>query len=122
MKWTIVLPYLTKSDNAFKNKKGTSVYWKYKKYKEHLEQDIWFEVLRQDIPKALGKRKVTITRYSPYAIDYGNFVGGCKPILDGLVMSGALKDDSMEWCKEEYEFIKVSKRVDMRTEITIEEM
>lgn len=62
----------------------------------------------QQIPSATGKRRIEITRYlaappaakratgrgSPQLLDYGNLVGGCKPLLDALVLAKLLLDDS----------------------------
>lgn len=45
---------------------------------------------------AVLRGQVTIERYGRRELDYDNFVGGCKPLIDGLVAEGILTDDSPE--------------------------
>ncbi len=52
------------------------------------------------------KRKVTFTRHSSGTLDYGNMVGGMKPLLDALVLEGFLFDDSPAWLDDTYEQAK----------------
>ena len=52
--------------------------------------------IRHNIPIATGKRRVTWERIlgpRQHEFDEPNFIGGLKPVLDGLVRSGLLVDD-----------------------------
>lgn len=42
-------------------------------------------------------RRVVITRYGTRKLDYDNFVGGCKPLLDALHYERIVNDDTSEW-------------------------
>jgi len=46
--------------------------------------------------------RVEIIRHSPGTLDYGNHVGGCKPLLDALVIEGLLWDDAPRWLADFY--------------------
>ena len=48
------------------------------------------------------KRRVKITRYSSGTLDQGNFIGGCKALIDSLVDLGWIVDDSPKWVTIEY--------------------
>tara|TARA_R110002020_G_scaffold207256_2_gene412647 strand:- start:2873 stop:3283 length:411 start_codon:yes stop_codon:yes gene_type:complete len=57
------------------------------------------------LPKADGYRRIFFTRYwgkGKRAFDYGNLVGGLKPLLDEIVRAGHLVDDSPKQCAEYY--------------------
>jgi hypothetical protein len=66
------------------------------------ERDAWmweFRAVRllQRIPKAVLRRRVTLTRI--YAgrereWDRDNFSGGAKPVVDAMVLEGLIEDDS----------------------------
>ena len=66
------------------------------------------------------KRQVKITRFSTRLLDYGNLVGGCKPLLDAMKLSGLIVDDAPKWINDEY-FQEKCKRGFERTEIIIQE-
>ena len=51
---------------------------------------------------AKEKRCVKITRYSSRKLDYGNLVGGCKPLLDALKHAKLIVDDSPDWIADSY--------------------
>jgi Holliday junction resolvase RusA-like endonuclease len=57
------------------------------------------------VPKATQPRRVTIIRlYSgrEREWDYGNLVGGCKPVLDAMKAAGLIVDDSPKWSEQIY--------------------
>lgn len=71
----------------------------------------WERLLRPytHLPKAKGKRRVFFTRFwgkRKRAYDYGNLVGGFKPLLDMLVKHDFLVDDSPRWCYDYYRQFK----------------
>lgn len=52
---------------------------------------------------ARGRRRVKITSYRKQRFhDEANLVGGCKGLIDGLVRSGLLVDDSSQWASFAY--------------------
>jgi hypothetical protein len=73
---------------------------------------VWFV----DLPE----RRVTVTirRYSPGRLDRGNFIGGCKALLDALRHEGVIVDDSEAWLDDHYEQHEC-KRGESRTEVEI---
>ncbi len=71
----------------------------------------WERLLKpyEKLPLATNKRRVFFTRFwgrakRPY--DYGNLVGGFKPLLDMLVKCGLLVDDRPTFCEEYYRQFK----------------
>lgn len=76
------------------------------------------------IPVADKRRRVIIERLygrgkRPY--DRINFAAGQKPLLDTLVNFGALYDDSIIWCQDNYRQTKSEDGIDYVT-VTIEEL
>jgi hypothetical protein len=62
-----------------------------------------------EIPEAEKPRRVFFTRFwgkGKRAYDYGNLVGGFKPLLDELVKAGYLIDDCPKYCSEYYRQFK----------------
>lgn len=58
-----------------------------------------------DIPPAEGKRRIFFTRHygkRKRPFDYGNLVGGFKPLLDMIVDCDLLIDDKPKYCAEYY--------------------
>lgn len=43
--------------------------------------------------------KLAFTRYATRELDYDNFIASLKPYIDGLVLSGIIKDDSWKFIK-----------------------
>ena len=91
------------------------------KEKKHWEQIVWAEVHRQKIkpPQPLSKAVVRYRYYfsSKRRHDPDNYAG--KWIMDGLVKSGVLEDDSFDHVKLEIEQGGVD-RDNPRVEIEIE--
>lgn len=63
--------------------------------------------------------RLTIRRYSSGRLDRGNFIGGCKPLLDTLKTEGLIRDDSESWLDDHYEQ-HPAPRGEAYTEIIIE--
>ena len=59
---------------------------------------------------------VKITRFAKQRLDEGNFVGGCKALVDILVRAGLAEDDSPDWISIEYEQVR---SIDPKTVIEI---
>lgn len=87
------------------------------------ERDMWYALIRAQLTPQLmtpGKMRGKISSYRVRLLDYGNLVGGAKPIPDALVKLGYLNDDSPAWFTCEYEQFKV-KACDERTVIELED-
>jgi hypothetical protein len=69
----------------------------------------------------MKKRRVEIRAFWSRLLDQDNFIGGLKPLLDGLIELELLHDDSPEYLELKAEQIKASK-VDQRLEIIIEDL
>jgi hypothetical protein len=62
------------------------------------------------VPRAAGKRHLTIERYGVRALDIDNLIGGAKCcITDNLVKLGLLKDDCEAWLELKAENVKLAK-------------
>lgn len=62
-------------------------------------------VQRAVVRSGRARRLVSVARYCgkrqrPY--DEGNFIGGCRPLMDALVTHGWLVDDTPEWLTASY--------------------
>ena len=81
-------------------------HWVMVKEKKKWEKHIWMATvfakaggrlsMRWMMP-ARHKRNVVITSYRKRRIDFDNLC--LKPVMDGLVKNGLLKDDSRAWCE-----------------------
>lgn len=112
MRLTVTIKRRTPSQNA-----ATFGHWRgYTK-----ERDAWYVLLRAALkPRPAPRHLISaeITSFRNRLLDYGNLVGGMKPIPDCLVRLGYLKDDGPAWFDCEYRQEKC-RRADERTVITI---
>ena len=77
---------------------------------------------RKDAPiLGVAGRRVTIEvkRFNSGELDLGNLIGGCKHIVDALVIEGLIFDDSPKWLTATYTQ-HPAKRGQGRTEIEIQ--
>lgn len=93
MIWRITVPMPCPSQNTRERK-----HWS----QNHSEKTDWYfatasERNRLDIPKATGKRRLTIEVHGPRTLDEANILGGTKGIVDNLVGMGLLVDDTPSW-------------------------
>ena len=114
MKLTIYIPEATPSQNTYQR-------WHWRTRMKHLD------ALRLYVRSTMGaqrrraqKKHVTIRRYSSGKLDRGNFIGGCKALLDALRHEGVIYDDTEEWLEDRYEQ-HPAKRGEARTEVEITE-
>lgn len=70
--------------------------------------------------KERKKVLIKITRYGCRTLDQGNFIGGCKQLLDSMKDKKLIVDDSPEWIEVTYKQIKVEHRKDERTKVELE--
>lgn len=74
------------------------------------ERDEWYLLARSEmvgnrVPRASTRRRLVIMRIfagRQSAFDHANFVGGCKPLVDALVLAGVLVDDSATHLEDHY--------------------
>ena len=90
MIWRITIPIKCPSQNVRERKHWTA---------NHDEKNDWWfatgsERNRLDIPKATGKRRLTIEAHGPRIMDEANILGGTKGVVDNLVQMGLLRDDT----------------------------
>ena len=110
---TITIPYATKSQNETDRMHLMAKH----EWRKAVNDDLGFLSRVQGVlsvwpPANLGDmrkaddtaRKVTarITRGGSRELDHGNFVGGCKALVDALVACGFLFDDAPRYCEIEY--------------------
>jgi len=117
---TIVMAEKTPSQNAFSRELRHP--FRYTQLKARMTTWVMVGMVNGKIPKATTRRRrLTITRYTKHAsyqLDRGNFVGGCKPLLDAAIGMALIVDDKEQWLDDIY-IQRVSK--DERTEILVEE-
>lgn len=121
--WTLHIPRDPPSLNQRLHNAGGRR-WAYKKERD--QWGLWLKLARaeQRIPAATGKRRITLTRM--YAgrqkeRDQDNLAGGMKTVVDSLVLTGLLKDDSPRFAEIHYGQERVAaERVGL--EIVVEEL
>jgi hypothetical protein len=60
----------------------------------------WYALVRQQyvpVRKKPGKMDVVISQMRKKLLDRDNLFGSCKPVVDGMVRAGILRDDSPAW-------------------------
>nr|WP_320131982.1 hypothetical protein [uncultured Holophaga sp.] len=87
--WTLRIEKACPSQNEF-----AWAHWR----KAKSSKDAWKLLIRGasgflDIPRARGKRRLTIERHARGTLDEQNLIGGAKGIIDDLVQLGLLVDD-----------------------------
>ena len=117
MKWTFTLPMPTPSLNEIQG-----YHWAYcKRQKEGLGWILASALNKVPaIPRASGKRTVTISRHGKGRLDRDNLVGGCKWLIDAIKERGLILDDcdaSLHLVVEQV----VSRKTEPYTVVTIEE-
>jgi len=90
--WTLTLPNVPCSLNVL-----LRLHWSKRRKLSITWSLLLIEAGVNDIPDALRKRQVSICRYAPRTLDSDNLVASYKLVIDALVRSGALFDDSPEW-------------------------
>lgn len=95
------LPFATPSQNVYQR-------WHWAQKKRFRDQcqmhlEVQCRLSPHGRPPRNVKMHVCVTRHSAGVLDYGNLVGGCKPVLDALVRVGLLVDDSPKWVTEAYQ-------------------
>ena len=99
--YTIVIPHAAQSLNTVGiNSKNNRAY--------RGARRAWARSLKKasnGVAPAEKARRIFFTRFwgrGKRAYDFGNLVGGFKPLLDEIVRAGYLIDDAPKWCSEYY--------------------
>lgn len=116
--WTveIVLDVSSPSQNQVgANRKGRSGI-PYRRYRRLFESQLH----NYTLPDASGPRRIVLTRQygkGKRAYDYGNLVGGMKPLLDEITKKGWLISDAPSHCHDYY---KQERSLDGQDHVVIE--
>ena len=78
------------------------------------------ECQNQEIPRALGKRRVTLVWILGKGERAPDADGCWKSLLDGLVHAGRLRDDNPQWC--ELAPVQYRREAEKGIEITLEDI
>ena len=73
------------------------------------------------VPRAAGKRILTIERHGRGRLDHDNLVGGVKWLVDAIKDRGLIRDDSEEWMDLRVSQI-VRRDVSPHTVVTLEDL
>lgn len=117
---TITLDFATPSQNTFQR-----WHWgRQSKFKDSVQMIIRAKLLELGIVtrgRPSHRTRLTIRRFSSGKLDRGNFIGGCKPILDALRDEHVIRDDNEAWLEDLYQQHNAPVG-QPRTEIEIEAM
>ena len=126
MKWIITLHPVSISKSSgirrvpFSPNKILQWSTKYK-WKSAWHDQIGWACKEARVPK-MEKAHVLVKLYSVKQMDRDNAYASCKPIFDGVVKAGILKDDKAEFCVMEVEQIKVNRYNDEKVGLEIESL
>ena len=86
------------------------------------QYEIAVKLLARGIPKATGKRRLTIERHGKRSLDKDNAYGGCKLLVDAIKRLGFIVDDSPKHCELEVVQVKLGKREKPHTVIRLADL
>lgn len=118
--WLLEADSYCPTQNSLKG--NTKAGYDYRRWRRVWE-DTFGDQLRA-LPRSIVRRRVTITRFygkGRRAYDRGNFIGGCKPLIDTLVNMGALYNDNAVFLEDHYQQVKSPDGVD-RIRLLIEDL
>lgn len=102
--WSFFVPLEPPSQNKISGNKGRSRY-KYKDIRDNYRMLFENQMILLDIPPATVRRRVLVTRIftgRSRRFDFGNLVGGCKPLLDAMTLVGMILDDKELYLEDHY--------------------
>jgi hypothetical protein len=96
--------------------------WAYARERDGWVEEVWIARVSHRIAQAKGKRRVIVVRH--YAgrekeRDYVNLVGGCKALIDALVLERLLVDDTPAYLEDHYKQLRTQRS---GVEIVIEDL
>lgn len=105
-RWETTLALEPPSQNKLTVKGERGAFLARKLYRKFRDDYGWLlKSWAQGIPLPAGRRRVIITRYYSgrgQRYDKGNLIGGCKPLLDAMVLAHLLLDDDEESVEDHY--------------------
>lgn len=119
-RWEFTAESYCPTQNSLKG--NTKAGYDYRKWRRHWE-NVFGDEFRA-MPRSILRRRVTVTRFYgklKRAYDRGNFIGGCKPLLDTLVNMGALYNDNPVFLEDHYLQLKSPDGI-CRITVLIEEL
>ncbi len=103
---TIRLGEPSPSQNDIRATPGRATYYRATSWRERTQTLANGYRLAHRLQRETRPCEVRVTRFvtSPRRLlrDTANLIGGCKPIIDGLVRGGLLVDDSDRWMRATY--------------------
>jgi hypothetical protein len=119
MRLTVSLPVVTPSLNTLLR----SHWHKRKQLKQGFKWELLVAGACEPRYKINGakKRRIEVKAFRSRLLDHDNFIGGLKPLLDGLIELELLHDDGPEFLELKAEQLKASK-TDQKLEIIIEDL
>ena len=90
--YTIIIPRQIESGNVF-----AYGHWR-TRIRDRDSWESFFTILARHVPKATGRRAVTITAYRKRRVDEDNLSSGFKHGRDAMVRLGLLTDDNKKGC------------------------
>ena len=117
MSWTFTLPFATPSLNEIQGQ-----HWSYaRREKESLRWSLASALNHiPAIPKAAGRRRLTIVRHGRGRLDQDNLAGGVKWLVDAIKERRLILDDNPEECELVCQQV-VSRTADPHTILTLED-
>ena len=102
--WNFIVPLTLPSPNERVVNEGQSR-WRYAKLRDDCRLSVMAESRRLRIPRATGRRRVVLTRFyagRQRAMDRGNWISACKPLLDALVLERLITGDQIDQVEDYY--------------------
>lgn len=100
--WTLTFPRTPSLNELMAWKANKAKRWKYAATRDAFVSAATSQRRAARAEPCQARRHVVVTRYSPKQLDQDGLAGGCKILLDALVRSGWLVDDSPEWLEVEF--------------------
>lgn len=109
--WRFFVPLRLPSLNDHVQNAGKNS-WRYRKQRAQWCTAVRTAARDAGVAPATGRRSLVVRRTfksREQTRDYINLVGGCKVVVDALVLEGLLVDDSPDLLDDRYEQVRVSK-------------
>lgn len=106
--WELEIPYIVKSMNAHHVNAGAARHV-YRRDRGIIQTALMVERRRLRVPRAIKLRQATLTRVMGYGqreFDRDNLHGGCKIVVDAMVIEELLVGDTREWARVFYDQVR----------------
>jgi Holliday junction resolvase RusA-like endonuclease len=118
MGYKLVLEIPTEATDANKTMRGNK--FAHNAVKQKIKRDIELLVRNKKPEFPLEIFKISVTRHGARALDWDNLISSLKAPIDGLVVSGIIKNDSWRYIRQINTDQKIS--TEKKLVITIEEI